>query len=484
MKNNEVLLEIINTTFLKNNKTYFRNINFSISKNENWAIVGSNGSGKTLFAEAIAGKIYPTEGKVNYYFNNSAGSKQETSDFIAYLSFSENSSLFNYSKYYYQQRFNASESDGGITVRDLLGEAELNNEIIKIFEIEDLLNREFIKLSNGQTRKVRIIKALLKRPKLLILDSPYIGLDTDSKISLNAIINDLPIRGTNIILISTKADFPDCISHVLTLENFEIKNTETKEEYFARTSKHERQGTAHLGILLAKTDITPSDFQVVAEFSKVNIRYGENHVLRDIDWKILKGEKWALLGPNGAGKTTLLSLINADNPQAYSQQIVLFDKQRGTGESIWDIKKQIGYISPELHLYFRSEMQCFEVAATGFVDTLFLNRSLNELEKDFLKELFDYFNIGDLKERTFLSTSIGQQRLILFIRSIVKKPALLILDEPFQGMSEEIVLKCKRILELLSTSSTTMIFVTHDKSEIPDFIDKTFYLEKGIGRVL
>ena len=91
------------------------------------------------------------------------------------------------------------------------------------------------------------------------------------------------------------------------------------------------------------------DSEEVVKLNKVSIRYGDRTILKELDWTVRRGEKWALSGENGAGKSTLLSLVCADNPQSYACDISLFGRKRGTGESIWEIKKHIGYVSPEMH---------------------------------------------------------------------------------------------------------------------------------------
>src|SRR5262249_31549617 len=108
----------------------------------------------------------------------------------------------------------------------------------------------------------------------------------------------------------------------------------------------------------------------IVELRNVNVSYGDRHVLRGLSWTVRAGEAWAVLGPNGSGKTTLLSRLSGDPPQAYANDIRLFGRQRGSGESIWDIKRNVGLVSPELHVYFSEPLSAAEAAATGFFDVL------------------------------------------------------------------------------------------------------------------
>jgi molybdate transport system ATP-binding protein len=211
----------------------------------------------------------------------------------------------------------------------------------------------------------------------------------------------------------------------------------------------------------------------------VMVKYDEKIALQEINWTVKKGEKWALLGPNGSGKSTILSLINADHPQAYANQILLFDKIRGSGESIWDIKRRIGFVSPELHLYFRQHMPCWEVAATGYFDTLYLNMKITESQKDTIRHHFEFFNISHLLQHSFQAVSTGQQRLILLIRSLIKQPELIIWDEPYQALDEQNIVLSAKLLQWYCRDFTTLLFVSHYSHEIPAFVDNYLMLDKG-----
>lgn len=171
--------------------------------------------------------------------------------------------------------------------------------------------------------------------------------------------------------------------------------------------------------------------------NRVNVSYQGHPILRDVDWTVRRGEKWALVGANGSGKSTLLSLICGDNPQAYANDIVLFDRRRGTGESIWDIKKRIGYVSPEMHTYYLEPIPCEEVVASGFFDSVGLYRRCTPEQTAAAREWLRLFDAEDLAGKPFTQISYGQQRLVLLARAFVKDPDLLVLDEPFHGWTPE-----------------------------------------------
>jgi molybdate transport system ATP-binding protein len=213
----------------------------------------------------------------------------------------------------------------------------------------------------------------------------------------------------------------------------------------------------------------------------VNICYGEKIILQDINWEVKRTECWSVSGPNGAGKSTLLSLVTADNPQAYANKIILFDKQRGSGESIWDIKRRIGFVSPELHLYFEQSASCFEVIASGLFDTIGLFRRLSEEQEQKVLLWINLLQLESFQNRPIYQLSTGQQRMALLARALVKNPPLLILDEPCQGLDDAQTTYFRQLInELCRAFATTLIYVSHYNKDIPECISHFMQLRNGI----
>ena len=213
---------------------------------------------------------------------------------------------------------------------------------------------------------------------------------------------------------------------------------------------------------------------------KVHIQYGDKVILDDVNWELKTGDRWALLGPNGAGKSTLLSLINGDNPQAYANNIILFDKKRGTGESIWDIKKKIGFVSPELHQYFPTDNSCLQVIESGYYDTLGLFRPSNKERAGVALRWMKALEIDQYARTLLKNIPASAQRLCLLARALIKNPSLLIFDEPCQGMDDHQQLHFKNLIDTIcSLSNVTLIYVTHYQHEIPNSVDKVLRLDKG-----
>ena len=210
----------------------------------------------------------------------------------------------------------------------------------------------------------------------------------------------------------------------------------------------------------------------------MTIRYGERTILKDLDWVVRKGEHWSLTGPNGSGKSTLLGLVCADNPQSYACDISLFGRKRGSGESIWDIKKHIGYVSPELHRSFKRDITAERIVANGLRDFHGLFTKANEEEIRTARKCLERFGAGHLAGTSFLNMSSGEQRIVLLARAFVKNADLLILDEPFHGLDDENVRMVRGIIEeYCQNPDNTLLMVTHRMEELPSCIDHNLTLK-------
>jgi len=464
--------------------------NWKVQSGEVWAVAGSNGSGKSLLAEFIAGQYVPNQGDIEYCFMEEM--QQQNPDqtlhaweFIKLVSFNSTYSIVDFRPMYYQQRFNSTEAEESPLVRDLLvGEGAANSvleEIVETLNIAKLLDRKLIQLSSGELRKLLIAKIMTSNPRMLIFDNPFIGLDVASRHQLNELFVRMNRQGIQLLfLVPSAADLPDCAEKVLVMDRCRMVSFTTAEEYREKCRK-EAANEPEVHIDWTKFPVSeeqPEPCCEVVKMDDVEISYGKQIIRQGVNWTIKKGEKWALLGPNGSGKSTLLSYIFADNPQAYSKKLTLFDRRRGTGESIWEIKARIGFTSSEMHLYYRENVPCLSVVASGFFDSVGLFRKCSDLQLDIAAQMLKMLECAHLKDRPFLKISSGEQRLVLFARSLVKNPELLILDEPFHGLDAFNKQLCRRVVEsYCAQPEKSLIYVTHRREEIPAGIDNYMELD-------
>ena len=428
------------------------------------AIAGRNGSGKTLYVDQLR--------------------KQLASDKVRYIAFTDSFGVNVDGQYYLQLRWNQHDIDHETpTVGELLQRAyllagedtperrQMQQQLYGLFHMDEFLDKYIITLSSGELRKFQLTKTLFSSPQLLIMDNPFIGLDAETRDQLRDLLKLLAEeRDMEIMLVMSKTDdIPSFVS--------EVKWMGEQEPVPAHVLS-DAQREAILSLPYTDNDY---DCQHVIDMKNVCIRYGERTILKDLNWTVRTGERWALSGQNGSGKSTLLSLVCADNPQSYACDITLFDRPRGSGESIWDIKKHIGYVSPEMHRSYKRNLPAIRIVASGLMDSIGLYAVPNTQDYDKCRWWLDMFGIGHLADKPFLQLSSGEQRLVLLARAFVKDPQLLILDEPLHGLDLWNRRLTKDIIETFcQRRGKTLIMVTHYQEELPNNITNNLFLKKQI----
>ncbi len=470
-------------------------VDFELDAGEHIAIVGPNASGKSMLVDILTGSHPLLMQDVAYDF--SPHTSHLTSDNIKYITFRDTYGGDNDRTYYLQQRWNQMEIDESTpTAEKVLEEAyqragddnekrhRFKEHLYDVFNMRCLLDKYIILLSSGELRKLQLCKVLMTAPRVLIMDNPFIGLDKETRQQLREVLETVSKeRALQIVLVLSKdEDIPKFITHVVPVRDREVLQKVTREQYMKTakmTAKSPLTDQIRQEILALPYRNDEYNTQEVVRMNNVSIRYGSRTILENLNWTVRNGEKWALSGQNGAGKSTLLSLVCADNPQSYACDIVLFDHQRGHGESIWDIKKHIGYVSPEMHRAYNRDMPAIRIVASGLSDSVGLYVKPTEKDYEICRQWMRFFGIEHLAERTFLKLSSGEQRMILLARAFVKDPELLILDEPLHGLDAE---RGELVKDIINTfcqrKNKTMIMVTHYKENLPACITDSIYLKR------
>ncbi len=475
------LLQLMNVTVKIGGELVLDNLSFSIAKNQYWAITGSSGSGKTTLANVLLKKIFYS-GTVAISF--ATDNKREILLVEQQHHFKN---LSNVNDFYYQQRYNSMDAEDALTVLDYLqpynsrGKENVLEGIIDQLHIRTLLAKPLIQLSNGENKRLQLAIALLQKPALLILDNPFTGLDTNGRLLLEQILAQFTRDGQAFIIITQATAIPPSITHVLVLEKGKAV-FQGATHIFRESQPSSPTAVKKLdeGLLQQILPLRYYSFESVIRMHSVSVKLGNRVILDAINWEVKKGEQWSLSGPNGAGKSTLLSLLTGDNPQAYANEIYLFDRRRGSGESIWDIKRNIGFLSPELHLFFDRSSSCFDVIASGLFDTIGLFRLLQDEQAAQVDKLLRLFGLQAVRNKLLFQLPLGQQRMILLARAIIKNPPLLLLDEPCQGLDEEQSEQIKGLLDSICyNTERAMVYVSHYVKDIPSCVQQHLRLENG-----
>ena len=435
-----------------------------IHQNQVWAIVGDAGSGHSALVNSIHGTNVE-----NVSLKHNFKTLSNTRDF------------------YYQQRFNSSDSEDALTVEQYLTANAVSDgrwtidKVIDIFHLDKLLPEQVIKLSNGETKRLLLASALLKNPGVITLDHPLTGLDSHARNEFNNMLTAVMNSGISIVMATNPFEIPSSVTHVAVMSNGNIAATTTKADFQPAHYSFQHVLSLDTTALHQLVSSQPSSaFSAIIEMNHVCIEYDGRKILDNINWLVKQGERWALTGPNGAGKSTLLSLVNGDNPQAYANDITLFDRKRGSGESIWDIKRQTGFVSPELYQYFPTDSSCLHVIESGFYDTVGLFRPTDPDKEMICNRWMELMHIHQYANRLFSMVPPGAQRLCLLARAMVKNPTLLILDEPTQGLDHSQQQFFTMLVdEICHRTNVTLIYVSHYEHHIPKAVTRRIQLEQG-----
>ena len=454
-------------------------ISFQLPAGTCMLIAGATGSGKTTLIRALAGRVWHT-GTIS--FDESAGDLRRT--VIERQHRFHNRS--NISSFYYQQRFNSMDAQDAWTVWEELSSVthphmtmETALQHVGIFHRMDT---PLIQLSNGEHKRFQLARAMMDGADILLLDNPFTGLDAMARAALDQTLTEFCRAGKRILIFTGPAPLPGCATHVHRLEGGKLVSFSDAASYEAWRQTLREEALKESGP--APEDIPAafdfSHFDEAVRIEGLHVAYGEKVILTGLDWTLKRGECWSISGPNGAGKSTLLSLVCGDNPQAFANRIKLFDRPRGSGESIWDIKKMIGFVSPELHHYFETGSQAWQVVASGLFDTIGLFRKPSAAQRDIVHQWMTVTRIAHLAERPFANLSDGEQRLVLLTRALVKNPPMLVLDEPCQGLDEAETLRFNNLVDrLCRKTGKTLLYVTHHPDEIPSCVTRRMLLTPG-----
>ena len=432
------------------------------------AIIGRNASGKTQWVEQLR--------------------RRTASDRLRYIAFRDSYGPAVDGTYYLQLRWNQHDIDAEMpTAGDVLQKSYRmtgddspehradKERLLTLFNLRETLDKYIITLSSGE---------LLSRPQMLILDNPFIGLDAETRRQLRDLLLLLAReRGIDLYLVLAKSDdIPTYVDQVINMDDDNPTPFPFRELRQTAVPPHVLGDEKRQAILDLPYKNKEYQADEVINMHDVSIRYGERTILKSLDWTVRNGECWALTGQNGAGKSTLLSLVCADNPQSYACDIALFGYQRGqSGESIWDIKRHIGYVSPEMHRSYKRNLPAIRIVASGLMDTIGLYAVPNKKDYEQCYWWMDIFGIAHLANRPFLELSSGEQRLVLLARAFVKDPQLLILDEPLHGLDLWNRRLVKDIIETFcQRRNKTMIMVTHYQEELPAGITHQKFLARNL----
>lgn len=488
--------------------TKIEKLDWQMNAGEAWLVIGPNGGGKADFLRAIAGEkqILPNDSTGDYFtqFENS----------VEIVSLERAASLIQEERDLDESEYMDKIDEGRIGRRficEVLGGPDAKHRHlplppiadrletlpeVKLCGVEKILDRGLKFMSTGEIRRTLLCRSLLSGKKLLILSDPFAGLDAQSRTILLEFFATIVGKQRNtdggtkslpsiVLGMERYHEIPDTITNVLEFAEGKVSFCGTKSEYekiraeretekakkrneekneFVNELKSIQNETAVLQNAISHTE----GEKTLVQMNNVNVGWDDHRVLVDFNWEVLPGQHWLIRGPNGSGKTTLLELITGDNHQVFCNDVWLFGRKRGTGETIWDIKKQLGIVSYRWHVEYRmvGSTDLESVIISGFKDSIGLYEQKTDVEIAAARKWLKLGGFEGREHDSFNSLSYGEQRAVLILRAAVKSPKILILDEPCHGLDENYRQKILDLIETVAeTGTTTLLHVTHDPSE-------------------
>ena len=437
--------------------------NIELNQGQSLLICGDNACGKSLLGELIANQLSTTLTPQDII-------KIKRPQHIELVSFNSEETILADDR----KNDDSENIEGGIdwgrSAGDIIGHHNDAKNIITLLNIEALIDKPFKVLSTGQARKVLLAKAFAAKPQLLILDEPYAGLDIASQQHLTDTLTYLMQHEQSIIIIDFfHQELPQSIDKILLLDQgnvaiFDQRNNVLSSDIWRQHNTISVTLPHHLPDCHQYEHLDPD--QPFAVLNNVKVSYDENIVFDNFSWQFSPQQHWRLSGPNGCGKSTLLSLINGDNTKAYGQDITLFGRKRGSGETIWDIKKHYGLVSAQFHRDYRAGGSVLNVIISGFFDTIGLYDSPTQTQILIAHQWLDLLDLSSLAKQPFSQLSYGEQRLVLIVRAVVKLPLILILDEPCLGLDNQHRAQILALVDYITRHSHThILFVSHDSRD-------------------
>ena len=489
-ESNRPLITLDGVTLRIRDRHILKSTFWDIEKGQNWAVLGPNGSGKSVLMQAIVGRIAVVAGRILRH------DPMMSPDAVGYVSFELHQGLLAKEQSKDEARYFSGKPGEYLSVGQFMetvpeergeGVSPAVAQMLTLFGVDRLRNRPMRSLSNGEMRKILISKALLKTRGVLILDEPFDGLDAAAAKTLRTAVKALIRLGYQLLLVTHRQEeiLPE-ITHVICLKDGEmvvagprarVMTPENLRRLYARVpGERKRAATA----VSAGTPPDGSVLPVVIDVRNARVRHGRQTIFQRLNWRVRKGEHWAITGPNGSGKTTLLQMVSGDHPQAYANEIYLFGKRRGSGESVREIKRHFGRCSAEFQLNYRKPIQGVEVVLSGFFDSIGLYRRASQDQKDAVETWLERLDLSHLKTKRFDHLSYGEKRALLLARAMVTSPDILVLDEPCQGLdpfNREMILAL--LEDICHKTHTQLLVATHQPAEVPPCITHLLDMKTG-----
>ena len=446
---------------------------FTTAPDQSWCVYGANDSGIETFFAVLAGDIIPLADELTL------------PDKSGIISFKVQQEI-------YEEELRKDDSDylnfpdPGTPARAFLPPDCEQSSLVESFDIAGSLDKGYRQLSSGQSRKLILLREILRGAGHLIIQNPYDGLDEAGCAELDSALATLADHRIQVLVtVNIRNDIPLWCSHLAILHRGRIvlqgRRTDLLKQ-IDRVSARENScsGTDFEQLGIRSTPLFTEEKEIIS-LRNGFARFGDFAVFEGLDLQIHSGCHTLVTGPNGCGKSTLLQIITGDNPNCYANDLRVFGRRRGSGESIWELKRQMGIVSPELHRNYRAPGTIRQVVLSGLFDTIGLYRPVTVFQDQQARHWLDWIDLTGKASISFRRLSFAEQRLVLIARALIKLPRLLVLDEPTQGLDDRNRKKLLTFLDRIAEEQiSTILYVSHRQDEFRPLFRQHIRLETYI----
>ena len=338
--------------------------------------------------------------------------------------------------------------------------------------------------SSGEQRKALLTHLIAKKPAYLIIDGVFESLDKAARQSIMLTLQNLSAKTLIFQIFNRKDELLPFMETVYCIQEHAISGCYTPDAFQHAFAKSVEVFSGSIPPPLSVWSVPQGP---LVKMTDLSVQFDGRPILQNICWEINAGEFWQLSGPNGSGKSTLLALITGDSAKGYGQNLVLFGTRKGSGESVWEIKKRIGYFTPKMSSQFERQDSIEQMIVSGFFDSVGLYIQPSDRQLQIARQWLLVIGMEKSKNQPFRLLSEGRQRMVLVARAMVKHPPLLILDEPCAGLDDEMAALFTALIHTIAAQTNTAILYVSHKEEAGLLPDKVFQLsphaEGSIGVV-
>jgi molybdate transport system ATP-binding protein len=460
--------------------TILRGIDWRLEAGACWGVIGANGSGKSTFLALVAGELWPAPHQGSRIYDFGRGAERDA------VAARRAITLVGHEL---QDRF--TRLDWNFRTEDIVLSGVVRTDIprrntraadrnrvgalLEQLDLDHLASRRFLELSRGEQRRVLIARALAFEPRVLVLDEPASGLDASARADLNELIARAAATAAVVCSAHEAHDLPDVVSDVLVLAHGTIAARGPRAQFALAT---------HATVEHAAHSVEPrsrSSGPALVEIEHADVWLSGRRILEDLCWRLEAGEQWLIKGRNGAGKSTFLKLLHGQMRAARGGTVRWPALAQGVAPpNVWRLRRRIGYVSAELQAEYRYAATVRECIASGLDSSIGLTRRLTASEEDATRELLERFALTTFAARPLTTLSYGQMHRVLLARTLVNRPRLLLLDEPWQGLDAATRALVRRELEASMTSGLQVVCVSHTEATRLDY---TNVAEIAAGRL-